>query len=59
MAETPGLLEASKAVGDLFVNSSFDKDEITVIWQTINVEHDPACGSDALSVTCIQFSCRF
>ena len=39
MAEAPGFLEAYKTVGDLFVNSSFDKDEITVIWQTVNVEH--------------------
>ncbi|GHB02158.1 hypothetical protein GCM10009069_26180 [Algimonas arctica] len=39
MAEAPGLLEAYKTVGDLFVNSSFDKDEITVVWQTINVEN--------------------
>jgi len=39
MAEAPGLLEAYRTVGDLFMNSSFDKDEITVVWQTINVEH--------------------
>ena len=39
MAEAPRLLEAYKTVGDLFVNSSFDKDEITVVWQSINVEH--------------------
>ncbi len=39
MAEAPGLLEAYKAVHELFVNSSFDNDELTVIWQTINVEH--------------------
>lgn len=39
MAEAPGLLEAYKRVHDLFANSSFDKDEITVIWQTINVEN--------------------
>ena len=39
MAESPELLNAYKTVGDLFVNSSFDKDEITVIWQTVNVEH--------------------
>lgn len=39
MAESPGLLEAYKTVGELFVNSSFDKDEITVVWQSINVEH--------------------
>lgn len=39
MAEAPGLLEAYKAVHDLFANSSFDKDELTVVWQSINVEH--------------------
>lgn len=39
MAEAPGLLEAYKTVGELFTNSSFDNDEITVIWQTINVEN--------------------
>ena len=39
MAEAPGLLEAYKKVHELFVNSSFDKDELTVIWQTVNVEH--------------------
>jgi len=39
MAEAPGLLEAYKTVGDLFVNSSFDADELTVVWQSVNVEH--------------------
>ncbi|MCB1825232.1 MAG: carboxymuconolactone decarboxylase family protein [Candidatus Competibacteraceae bacterium] len=39
MAEAPGLLEAYKTVHELFVNSSFDKDELTVIWQSVNVEH--------------------
>ena len=39
MAEAPGLLEAYLKLGDLFAHSSFDKDEITVVWQTINVEH--------------------
>lgn len=39
MAEAPGLLEAYQKVGDLFANSSFDNDEITVVWQTVNVEH--------------------
>ena len=39
MAEAPTLLEAYKTVGDLFTNSSFDKDEITVVWQSVNVEH--------------------
>ena len=39
MAEAPALLQGYKTVGDLFMSSSFDKDEITVIWQTVNVEH--------------------
>ncbi len=39
MAEAPGLLEAYKAVHELFVNSSFNNDELTVVWQAINVEH--------------------
>ena len=39
MAEAPGLLEAYKRVGDLFMASSFDKDELTVVWQTVNVEN--------------------
>lgn len=40
MAEAPGLLEAYQTVHELFQNSSFDADELTVVWQTINVEHD-------------------
>jgi len=40
LAESPGLLEAYKSVGDHFIASSLDKDEITVVWQTINVEHE-------------------
>ena len=39
MAEAPGLLEAYKMAHELVVNSSFDEDEITVLWQTVNVEH--------------------
>ena len=39
MAEAPGLLEAYQQVHELFVNSSFDKDELTAVWQTINVEN--------------------
>ena len=39
MAEAPGLLEAYNFVHKQFMNSSFDKDELTVVWQTINVEH--------------------
>lgn len=40
MAEAPGLLQAYQQIHDLFVNSSFDKDEITVVWQSVNVEND-------------------
>ena len=40
MAEAPGLLEGYQLVHQLFMNTSFDKDELTVIWQSINVEHD-------------------
>jgi alkylhydroperoxidase family enzyme len=39
MAEAPGMLEAYQTVHELFVNSSFDSDELTVVWQSINVEH--------------------
>lgn len=39
MAEAPGLLEAYGKAHELFVNSSFDKDELTVVWQSVNVEH--------------------
>ncbi|WPJ96543.1 hypothetical protein SH580_02350 [Coraliomargarita algicola] len=40
MAEAPGLLEGYQVLHKLFQNSSFDKDELTVVWQTINVEHE-------------------
>jgi alkylhydroperoxidase family enzyme len=39
MAEAPGLLEAYQTVHQLALDSSFDKDEVTVVWQTINVEN--------------------
>lgn len=39
MAEAPGILEAYQTVHQLALDSSFDKDEITVVWQTINVEN--------------------
>lgn len=39
LAEAPGLLEAYQTLHALFSRSSFDADEITVVWQTINVEH--------------------
>jgi alkylhydroperoxidase family enzyme len=39
MAEAPGLLEAYQTLQTLVENASFDKDEVTVVWQTVNVEH--------------------
>lgn len=39
MAEAPGLLEGYQQLHQLFLDSSFDDEEITVVWQTINVEH--------------------
>ncbi len=39
--EAPALLDGYKHLHRLFgEETSFDKDEITVVWQTINVEHD-------------------
>lgn len=40
LAESPGLLEAYKSIHNLFQNSSFNAEELTVVWQTINVEHE-------------------
>lgn len=40
MAEAPGLLEGYGILHQLFLNSSFDKDEQTVVWQAVNVEHN-------------------
>jgi len=39
LAGAPGTLEAYQTLHKLFSNSSFNNDELTVIWQTINVEH--------------------
>lgn len=39
LAESPGALEAYQRLHDLFQNSSFTKEELTVVWQTINVEN--------------------
>ena len=40
MAEAPALLDGYKYLHRLFQHeTSFDKDELTVVWQTINVEH--------------------
>ncbi|MBW6509957.1 MAG: hypothetical protein K0A94_10500 [Desulfuromonadales bacterium] len=40
MAEAPGLLEGYQKLHQLFLDSSFDAEEKTVVWQTINVEHN-------------------
>jgi len=40
MAESTEVLDAYKALHASFQNTSFDKDELTVVWQTINIEHE-------------------
>jgi alkylhydroperoxidase family enzyme len=39
LAGAPGILEAYQTLHQLFVDSSFNNEELTVVWQTINVEH--------------------
>ncbi|SDR93598.1 carboxymuconolactone decarboxylase family protein [Gramella sp. MAR_2010_147] len=40
LAEAPGILDAYQRLHELFENSSFNNEELTVVWQTINVEHE-------------------
>jgi len=40
MADAPAVLEAYQMLHKLFQQTSFDAEELTVIWQTINVEHE-------------------
>ena len=40
MAEAPGLLEGYQVLHKLFMDSSFNAEELTVVWQSINVEHE-------------------
>ncbi|WED25399.1 carboxymuconolactone decarboxylase family protein [Vibrio sp. DW001] len=40
MAESPELLEGYQTLHKLFSDSSFNAEELTVVWQTINVEHE-------------------
>lgn len=40
MAEAPTLLEGYQVLHDLFQKTSFNAQELTVVWQTINVEHN-------------------
>lgn len=40
LAGAPGLLKAYQILHELFIDSSFNEEELTVVWQTINVEHE-------------------
>jgi alkylhydroperoxidase family enzyme len=40
MAEAPTLLEGYQVLHELAQKTSFDADELTVVWQTVNVEHE-------------------
>lgn len=40
MSESPQLLETYQILHKKFQETSFDKEELTVVWQTINVEHE-------------------
>jgi alkylhydroperoxidase family enzyme len=40
MSESPQHLEAYQVLHALFTQTAFDADELTVVWQTINVEHE-------------------
>lgn len=40
MAAAPGLLEGYQHLNKLFTETSFNADEQTVVWQSINVEHN-------------------
>jgi len=40
LAESPETLEAYKMLHELFQKTSFDAEELTVVWMTINVEHE-------------------
>lgn len=40
LAGAPGILKAYQTLHELFVDSSFNEEELTVVWQTINVEHE-------------------
>ena len=40
LAESPQALKAYGTLHELFTNSSLNNDELTVVWQTINVENE-------------------
>jgi len=39
LASSPKILEAYQTLHQLFTETSFNNDELTVVWQAINVEH--------------------
>ncbi|WP_040278928.1 carboxymuconolactone decarboxylase family protein [Psychroserpens damuponensis] len=40
LAASPQILEAYQTLHKLFTETSFNEEELTVVWQTINVEHE-------------------
>ncbi|WP_394130809.1 carboxymuconolactone decarboxylase family protein [Shewanella maritima] len=40
MSESPETLKAYQQLHQAFTSTSFDAEELTVVWQTINVEHE-------------------
>ncbi|MFC6269855.1 carboxymuconolactone decarboxylase family protein [Frigoriflavimonas asaccharolytica] len=40
LAGSPQLLQAYQTLHELFTQTSFNNEELTVVWQTINVEHE-------------------
>ena len=40
LAASPKILEAYQTLHQLFTETSFNEEELTVVWQTINVEHE-------------------
>lgn len=40
MAESPELLDSYQQAHNLFQQTSFNAEELTVVWQSINIEHD-------------------
>lgn len=40
MAEAPSILKAYTQIHEQFTSTSFNAEELTVVWQTINVEHE-------------------
>ncbi len=39
LAGSPQILQAYQTLHELFIQSSFNEEELTVVWQAINVEH--------------------